>query len=143
MLRLRFYTPGAGGAESIEPGPFFRLIGGMLCRGPGNEPVATFLEHWKLTDGEFACVRALEPVVLYFESNAGLASSAYGPFEDFEVSQGVARSGSRALAALAGESLLWYPPKAHDGWASILIAPVGTSRLDLGRARTRRTAAGD
>lgn len=141
MLRLRFHNLGAGGAESIEPGPFFRLIGAMLCRGPANEPVATFLERWRLSDGEFARAEALEPVVLYFESNAGLASSAFGPFEEFQVSGGEARAGARMLARLDAESLLWFPPKALDGWASILIAPPGTSRFDLERARVRTGAA--
>lgn len=140
MLRLRFYTPGEDGAESIEPGPFFRLIGAMLCRGAGNEPVATYYERWRLTDGEFASVQALEPVVLYFENNAGLASSAYGPYEDFHVSQGGAWAGARNLARLDEQTVLWFPPKAHDGWASILIAPPGTSRFDLERARTRASA---
>lgn len=139
-MRLRFHTPGAGDAESIEPGPFFRLIGAMLCRGCGNEPLATYLEHWKLADGAFSRVEALEPVVLYFESNAGLASSAYGPFEHFRVCDGNVYSGTRALAHLDETSLLWFPPKAHDGWASILIAPPGTSRFDLERARVREGA---
>jgi hypothetical protein len=131
LLRLRFYTPGGEGAESIEPGPFFRLIGGMLCRGPGNEPIATYLERWRLMDAEFSRADALEAVVIYFESNAGLASSAYGPYEDFHVSGGVAWTGTRALARLDDKTLLWYPPKTPDGWASVLIAPPGTSRFDL------------
>ena len=131
MLRLRFYSPGAGAAESIEPGPFFRLIGAMLCRGAGNEPVATYLKRWKLTDGEFARAESLDPVVIYFENNAGLASSAFGPLDAFYVAEGIAWAGARQLARLDDKSLLWYPPKAHDGWASLLIAPPGTSRFDL------------
>jgi hypothetical protein len=142
LLRLRFHTPGAPDAESIEPGPYFRLIGAMLCRGPGNEPVATYLERWKLTDGEFARAQALEPVVIYFESNAGLASSAFGPFEDFQLCEGTARDGTRTLARLDEKSLLWFPPKAQDGWASVLIAPPGVSRFDLERGRIRAGAPG-
>ncbi len=169
-MKLRFYTPGRGTAESIEPGPFFRLIGGMLCRGAGNEPVATWLRRWRLSDAEFARAEALDPVVIYFESNAGLASSAFGPFEAFHVAEGAAVADARAtgsrepasaadaraadptgtatgastLAACAGtrllarldeRSLLWYPPRAHDGWASLLIAPAGKSRFDLMRER--------
>lgn len=139
-MRLRFHTPGAEGAESLEPGPFFRLIGAMLCRGSANEPVATFLERWKLTDGEFARVQALDPVVIYFENNAGLASSAFGPFDDFHVSEGIAWDGSRMLARLDEKSLLWFPPRAQDGWASVLIAPPGISRFDLERGRSRAGA---
>ncbi|MGH8229819.1 MAG: hypothetical protein ACREU3_18270 [Steroidobacteraceae bacterium] len=131
MLRLRFYTPGEGAAESIEPGPFFRLIGAMLCRGPANEPIATYLERWKLSDAEFVRFESLEPVILYFENNAGLASSAYGPFEGFQVAEGMASAGPRPIARLDDRSLLWYPPNAHDGWASLLIAPPGKSRFDL------------
>lgn len=141
MLRLRFYTPGEGAAESIEPGPFFRLIGGMLCRGPGNEPVATYLKRWRLTDAEFVRAESLEPVVIYFESNAGLASSAFGPFEAFYVCEGVAWDGPRALARLDEKSLLWYPPKGQDGWASLLIAPPGKSRFDLTGERAQSAAA--
>ncbi|HTX23646.1 MAG TPA: hypothetical protein VMD03_03230 [Steroidobacteraceae bacterium] len=131
MLRLRFYTPGEPTVEAVEPGPFFRLIGGMLCRGPGNEPVATYLKRWKLADAEFARVEALDAVVIYFENNAGLASSAFGPFESFHVTDGGAWAGTRALARLDDRSLLWYPPKALDGWASLLITPPGLSRFDL------------
>jgi hypothetical protein len=158
-LRLRFHTPGQESAESIEPGLFFRLIGGMLCRGAANEPVATWLGDWHLADARFARAEALDPVVLYFESNAGLASSAFGPFEAFHVggaagaseraaSAGVAAAaggaaattlaacaGSRVLARLDERSLLWYPPRAQDGWASVLIAPPGRSRFDLMRER--------
>jgi hypothetical protein len=130
-LRLRFYTPGESASEAVEPGPFFRLIGGMLCRGPQNEPVATYLKRWRLTDAEFARAEWLDAVVIYFENNAGLASSAFGPFETFHVSEGGAWAGSRPLARLDDRSLLWYPPKAHDGWASLLIAPPGQSRFDL------------
>lgn len=185
-MRLRFHTPGHGTAESIEPGPFFRLIGGMLCRGAANEPVATWLERWRLSDAQFACAESLDPVVIYFESNAGLASSAFGPFEAFRVCGGAAEgaaaaagaqaapagtarpggvaeatgtagtgglapadgahpddgrsaaprglaayTGARLLARLDERSLLWYPPRAHDGWASLLIAPPGKSRFDL------------
>lgn len=141
-MRLRFYTPGEETGESIEPGPFFRLIGGMLCRGSGNEPVATWLKRWRLSDGDFARAEALDAVVIYFESNAGLASSAFGPFDSFHISDGAsaadglaASAGSRLLARLDERSLLWYPPKAHDGWASLLIAPPGISRFDLIRER--------
>lgn len=160
-MRLRFYTPGEGTADSIEPGPFFRLIGGMLCRGAGNEPVATWHKHWRLADAEFARAQALDPVVIYFESNAGLASSAFGPFEQFHVTEAVAagdtlaagangpgasasalvaRAGPRLIARLDERSLLWYPPRAHDGWASLLIAPPGTSRFDLVRERPSANA---
>ncbi|HUK02617.1 MAG TPA: hypothetical protein VLW26_10095 [Steroidobacteraceae bacterium] len=130
-MRLRFYTPGGDKGESIEPGVFFRLIGAMLCRGPENVPVATFLERWKLTDAEFARAEALDPVVIYFENNAGLASSAFGPFDSFHVSDGIAWAGTRQLARLDERTQLWYPPKAQDGWASMLIAPPGRSRFDL------------
>ena len=141
MLRLRFYTPGAGSAESIEPGDFFRLIGGMLCRGPANEPVASYLHRWRLSDTEFARAETLDPVVIYFENNAGLASSAFGPFDAFQVSEGAAWTGSRLLARLDEKSLLWHPPKAADGWASLLIAPPGRSRFDLtGERGTARGA---
>ncbi|MGH8258914.1 MAG: hypothetical protein ACREUG_04415, partial [Steroidobacteraceae bacterium] len=121
-MRLRFHTPGEQTGESIEPGPFFRLIGGMLCRGAGNEPVATWLKQWRLSDAEFARADALDAVVIYFENNAGLASSAFGPFESFHIAAGTAAvsglaacAGSRLLARLDEKSLLWYPPKAHDG----------------------------
>jgi len=131
MLRLRFYTPGEASGESVEPAPFFRLIGTMLCRGADNEPVATFAKRWRLSDAEFARAEALDPVVIYFENNAGLASSAYGPFEAFHVADGIAWSGTRQLARLDDKTMLWYPPKAQDGWACLLIAPPGTSRFDL------------
>lgn len=147
MFRLRFHTPGGEGTESIEPGPYFRLVGGMLCRGPGNEPIATYLERWRVTDAEFSRADALQAVVIYFESNAGLASSAYGPYQDFHVSEGCAWAGERVLARLDSQSLLWYPPRTSDGWASILIAPPGISRYDLLGLRapvdtTTRAAAG-
>ncbi len=141
MLRLRFYSPGEGAAESIEPGAFFRLIGGMLCRGPSNEPIATYLKRWRLTDAEFSRAESLEAVVIYFESNAGLASSAFGPFDTFSLSDGIAWDGSRALARLDERTLLWYPPKAQDGWASMLIAPPGQSRFDLTGERVRGRSA--
>jgi len=161
-LRLRFHTPGQEPAESIEPGLFFRLIGGMLCRGAANEPIATWLGEWHIADTRFARVEALDPVVLYFESNAGLASSAFGPFEPFQVSGAAlpaeraassaaggatvtslaACAGSRLLARLDERSLLWYPPRAQDGWAAVLIAPPGRSRFDLMRERPTQLPAG-
>lgn len=134
----------------------------MLCRGAGNEPVATWLGDWHLADARFARAEALDPVVLYFENNAGLASSAFGPFEAFHVS-GIAApaertasaaaagpiaaslaayAGSRLLARLDERSLLWYPPRAHDGWASVLIAPPGHSRFDLMRERPPQSPSG-
>ncbi len=136
MLRLRFYTPGVSTTEAVEPGPFFRLVGGMLCRGAQNEPVATYFKRWRLGEAEFARAESLDPVVIYFESNAGLASAAFGPFEGFQVSEGCAWAGSRPLARLDEQSLLWYPPKAQDGWASLLIAPPGRSRFDLVNAKS-------
>ena len=142
MLRLRFHTPGEA-AESLEPGPFFRLIGPMLCRGSANEPVATLGRRWRLTDAEFARLEALDPLVIYFENNAGLASSAYGPFEGFHVSEGAAWAGSRVLARLDEKLQLWFPPRAQDGWVSLLIAPPGRSRFDLfGRAAVTPGARG-
>jgi hypothetical protein len=131
LVRLRFYTPGESASEAVEPGPFFRIVGGMLCRESQNEPVATYLERWRLSDAEYARAETLDPVVIYFESNAGLASAAFGPFEGFHVSEGGAWAGSRPLARLDERSLLWYPPKGQDGWASLLIAPPGKSRFDL------------
>ena len=130
MLRLRFHTPGAP-AESIEPAAFFRLIGPMLCRGPGNEPVATLGERWRLFDAEFVRAEALDPLIIYFENNAGLASSAYGPFESFHLSEGAAWNGERLIARLDQKLQLWFPPRAQDGWVSLLIAPPGRSRFDL------------
>lgn len=134
----------------------------MLCRGAVNEPVATWLGDWHLADTRFARVEALDPVVLYFESNAGLASSAFGPFESFQVSGAAlggeraasaaaadgaaatslaARAGTRLLARLDERSLLWFPPRAQDGWASVLIAPPGRSRFDLMRERPVHSSA--
>jgi hypothetical protein len=131
MLHLRFYTPGEGSSESIEPGPFFRLIGAMLCRGPRNEPVATYQERWELTDGEFARAEWTDPVMVYFEDNAGRASSAFGPFEDFHVAGGNAWAGSRIVARFDDRTLLWHPTGAQDGWTSLLVTPHEVSRLDL------------
>ncbi len=136
MLRLRFHTPGGSGAESVEPGEFFRLIGGMLCRGAGNEPVATYLQGWRASDGQYARVTAIDPVVIYFESNAGLASSAFGPFDSFHVDDASAWDGARLIARLDEQTQLWHPPRAHDGWASLLITPPGRSRFDLTGARS-------
>jgi len=131
LLRLRFHTPGAA-AENIEPAPFFRLIGPMLCRGPGNEPVATLGARWRVFDRtEFTRAEALDPLVIYFENNAGLASAAYGPFEGFHLSDGAAWSGTRVIARLDEKLQLWFPPRAVDGWVSLLIAPPGRSRFDL------------
>jgi len=112
MLRLRFHTPGQDAEGAVESGAFFRVIGGMLCRGADNEPVATYLRVWNL------------------------ASSAYGPFESLQLNEGAAWAGTRLLARLDEKSQLWYPPKAHDGWASLLIAPPGRSRFDLAGDRT-------
>lgn len=131
MLHLKFYTPGETRAESIEPGPFFRLIGAMLCRGPRNEPVATWQEHWELTDGEFSRAEWTDPVMVYFEDNAGRASSAFGPFESLSVSDGRALAGSRTVARFDDRTLLWHPEGAHDGWTSLLVTPRDVSRLDL------------
>jgi len=131
MLRLRFYTPGEGSAESVEPAEFFRVIGSMLCRGSDNAPVATYAKNWRLSDAEFARAESLDPVVIYFENNAGLASSAFGPFDAFHLSDGMAWAGARQLARLDDRTLLWYPSKAQDGWACLLIAPPGKSRFDL------------
>lgn len=135
MLRLRFYSPGQAASESIEPGPFFRLIGGMLCRGRENETVATWMTRWTLMDGTFTHAEWIDPVVLYFEDSAGRASSAFGPFEQFQVHDGTAYSGVRALASLDEKTLLWHPTKATDGWASLLITPPGKSRFDLTERR--------
>jgi len=103
----------------------------MLCRGPGNEPVATYLKRWRLLESEFTRLEALDPVVVYFENNAGLASAPFGPLEEFHVADGAARADGRVLAELDEQSLLWFPPRALDGWASLLIAPPGISRFDL------------
>lgn len=142
MLRLHFYTPASPAFESIEPAPFFRLIGSMLCRGPHNESIATYDKRWLLADGE--CVRAesMDPVVIYFEDNAGRASSAFGPFKEFYVVDGVAWADARVLARFDPTTQLWHPPKAQDGWASLLIAPPTTSRLDLTATPRKPTAPG-
>ncbi len=142
MLRLRFYSPGEGSAESIEPGEFFRFIGSMLCRGASNDAVATWMTRWMLRDAEFARAESMDPVVIYFENNAGLASAAYGPFEKLHVSDGAAWAGTRQLARLDPQTLLWHPPRAPDGWASLLVAPPGTSRFDLAGDGGRRGPGG-
>jgi hypothetical protein len=142
MLRLRFYSPGEGSAESIEPGEFFRFIGSMLCRDAGNDAVATWMTRWLLRDAEFTRAESLDPVVIYFENNAGLASCAYGPFESLHVTDGAAWAGTRQLARLDPQTLLWHPPRAPDGWASLLVAPPGRSRFDLAGDRGRRGQAG-
>ena len=144
MLRLRFYTPGRDSCESLEPGPFFRLIGAMLCRGAKNEPVATYQLQWTLMDGEFARAEWMDPVMIYFEDNAGRASSAFGPFESFHITGGEAHAGTRPVARLDDKTLLWYPTGAQDGWVSLLVTPKDMARLDLippphGRRATDRT----
>jgi hypothetical protein len=146
MLHLRFHTPGQPGAGSIEPGPFFRLIGAVLCRGPKNEPIATYQQHWTLMDGEFTRAEWTDPVMIYFEDNAGRASSAFGPFESFHIADGNARAGARAVARFDDKTLLWVPTGAQDGWASLLVTPRDMARLDLlppphGRRATDRAPA--
>jgi hypothetical protein len=131
MLRLRFYTPGQGSAESIEPGPFFRLIGAVLCRGTKNEPIATYQTSWTLMDGEFTRAEWTDPVMIYFEDNAGRATSAFGPFEAFHIAEGCARAGSRVLARFDDKTMMWYPAGAQDGWVSLLVTPKDMARLDL------------
>lgn len=131
MLHLRFHSPGAGAASSIEPGPFFRIIGAVLCRGPRNEPVATHLKHWTVMDGEFARAEWSDPVMIYFEDNAGRASSAFGPFDSFHVAEGLARAGTRLVARFDEKTQLWQPAGAQDGWVCLLVAPREMARLDL------------
>ncbi|CAN0074882.1 unnamed protein product, partial [Phaeothamnion confervicola] len=123
MLHLRFHTPGQGAASSTEPGPFFRIIGAVLCRGPKNEPLATYLKHWTVMDGEFARAEWSDAVMVYFEDNAGRASSAFGPFESFHVVDGTARAGTRAIASFDEKTQLWHPAGTQDGWVSLLIIP--------------------
>jgi hypothetical protein len=135
MMRLRFYTPDQEASEAMEPGLFFRLVGSMLCRGAENEPVATYHKRWLLMNGEYARAEALDPVVIYFEDNAGRASSAFGPYDSFQIYDGNACSGAKLIAKLDDKTLLWHPPKAADGWASLLIAPPGKSRFDLTERR--------
>ncbi len=131
MLHLRFHTPGRGAASSTEPGPFFRIIGAVLCRGQKNEPLATWLKHWTVMDGEFARAEWSEAVMVYFEDNAGRASAAFGPFEGFHVVDGTARSGARTVASFDDRTQLWHPAGAQDGWVSLLITPREMARLDL------------
>ncbi len=131
MLHLRFHTPGQGTASAIEPGPFFRIIGAVLCRGPRNEPLATWLKHWTVMDGEFARAEWSDAVLIYFEDNAGRASSAFGPFESFHVAEGVARAGHRTVATFDDKTQLWHPSGAQDGWVSLLVIPREMARLDL------------
>lgn len=131
MLHLRFHTPGRDTGGSIEPGPFFRLIGAVLCRGPKNEPIATYHKNWTLMDGEFMRAEWVDPVMIYFEDNAGRASSAFGPFDSFHIAEGQARAGSRVVARLDDKTLLWHPAGAQDGWASLLVTPRDMARLDL------------
>ena len=131
MLHLRFHTPGRETASSIEPGSFFRIIGAVLCRGPKNEPIATYLKHWTVRDGEFARAEWADAVMIYFEDNAGRASSAFGPYKSFHVAEGVASAGNRTVARFDDTTQLWQPEGAQDGWVSMLITPRDTARLDL------------
>lgn len=130
MLHLRFHTPGHGTANSIEPGPFFRIIGSVLCRGPRNEPIATHMKQWTLMDGEFSRAEWAD-VMIYFEDNAGRASSAVGPFDIFHVAEGIARAGPRVVARFDDKTLLWHPTGTQDGWVSLLVTPREMARLDL------------
>ena len=131
MLHLRFHTPGQGAASSTEPGPYFRIIGAVLCRGPKNDPIATHLKQWTVMDGEFARAEWSEAVMIYFEDNAGRASSAFGPFESFNICEGLARSGSRVVARFDDKAQLWRPDGAQDGWVCLLVTPREMARLDL------------
>jgi hypothetical protein len=130
MLNVRFHTPGQSAASS-EPGPFFRIVGAVLCRGPRNEPVATWLKHWTVRDGEFARAEWSDAVMVYFEDNAGRASSAFGPFESFYVADGTARAVARTIARFDDQTQLWHPSGAQDGWVSLLVIPREMARLDL------------
>jgi hypothetical protein len=131
MLHLRFHTPGQQSASSVEPGAFFRIIGAVLCRGSKNEPIATHLEHWTVSDGQFARAEWVDPVMVYFEDNAGRASAAFGPFDTFNVAGDLAREGSRIIARFDRKTQAWQPSGTQDGWVSLLITPRDTARLDL------------
>lgn len=102
----------------------------MLCRGPRNEPIATHMKQWTLMDGEFARAEWAD-VMIYFEDNAGRASSAVGPFESFHVADGIAHAGTRVVARFDDKTLLWHPTGTQDGWVSLLVAPREMARLDL------------
>lgn len=131
MLHLRFHTPGQGAASSTEPGAYFRIIGAMLCRGPKNEPVATYLKHWTVLDGQFARAEWSDGVMIYFEDNSGRASCAFGPFDGFHVVDGMARAGARLIASFDEKTQLWHPVGTQDGWVSLLVTPRDMARLDL------------
>jgi hypothetical protein len=131
MIHLRFHTPGQSAASSTEPGAYFRIIGAMLCRGPKNEPVATFLKQWSVRDGEFARAEWSDRVMIYFEDNSGRASSAFGPFDAFHIAEGVARAGARLVARFDEKTQLWQPTGTQDGWVSMLVTPRDMARLDL------------
>jgi hypothetical protein len=146
MLQLRFSSHGNDAESSIEPGPFFRIIGAVLCRGPKNEPLATYLKQWTVRDGEFARAEWSGAVMVYFEDNAGRASSAFGPFESFHIADGLARAGNRVVASFDDKTQLWHPTGTQDGWVSLLVIPREMARLDLvgpqfGRRSTDRQAA--
>ena len=69
--------------------------------------------------------------MIYFEDNAGRASSAFGPFRSFHIAEGVASAGTRTVARFDDGTQLWHPEGAQDGWVSLLITPPDTARLDL------------
>ena len=57
-------------------------------------------------------------VMIYFEDNAGRASSAFGPFDGFHVVDGMARAGNRTVASFDEKTQLWHPV-GDAGWLGV------------------------
>ncbi len=138
MLRLKFYSPGEGSAESIEPGEFFRFIGSMLCRGSGNDAVATWMSRWMLRDAEFARAESMIRWSSTSRTTRGLASCAYGPFDGLHVTEGAAWGRNPATGAPGSQDPAVVPAPGAGRLGLMLVAPPGKSRFDLAGDRDRR-----
>jgi hypothetical protein len=126
-VRLAFLRPKAEPVLSEAYEEVKLLLGDLLADG---QALATYIEnrwHMRGTQERFSSVEFRDPVNIHFARGDGAGSRALGPYEEFNLLDGIAYADGHVFAFFDKERQDWYSRPLGGHWSTMIVS--GAVRL--------------
>lgn len=122
MIRLHFESVIPEHAVILGPAPYFRISGQVIRRGPGNEIVRRYRNHfWEIQGDMFSRCDCRDNASIHFEDAFGGASEFFGPFRPLFMSDGTVYADHEPFAKFVEEARCWHHCATNVRWPVLVV----------------------
>jgi len=122
MVRLHFESVIPEHAVTLGPAAYFRISGHLIRRGPENEIVGHYRNHfWEIQGNLFSRCDCRCSASIHFEDTFGGTSNLFGPFDHFFISDGTIYADHKLFARYVDEMSCWQHCDTDSCWPVLVI----------------------